>query len=79
MSKLQAGITHPTPSSATDAEPIWIPLWPTPTPSEESGILTSDSFVGRQRKTGELRASVEDAMSGRGRLVMLVREPGVTG
>jgi DNA-binding CsgD family transcriptional regulator len=36
-----------------------------------------DVFVGRQRELGELRAALEDALSGRGRLVMLVGEPGI--
>ena len=35
------------------------------------------SFVGRQREMGELKVALEDAMSGRGRLVMLVGEPGI--
>ena len=34
-------------------------------------------FVGRQRELEELRATLEDALAGRGRLVMLVGEPGI--
>ncbi len=34
-------------------------------------------FVGRQREMGELAAALDDALSGRGRLVMLVGEPGI--
>ena len=34
-------------------------------------------FVGRQREVGELKASLEDALSGKGRLVVLVGEPGI--
>jgi len=34
-------------------------------------------FVGRQREMGELKAALEDALSGQGRLVMLVGEPGI--
>ena len=34
-------------------------------------------FVGRQQEMGELRACLEDALSGRGRLVTLVGEPGI--
>ena len=34
-------------------------------------------FVGRQREMGELKACLEDALSGRGRLVTLVGEPGI--
>ena len=33
--------------------------------------------MGRQREMGELKARLEDALSGRGRLVMLVGEPGI--
>ncbi|MFQ6026880.1 MAG: AAA family ATPase [Dehalococcoidia bacterium] len=33
--------------------------------------------MGRQREMGELRAAMEDALSGQGRLVMLVGEPGI--
>ena len=34
-------------------------------------------FVGRQREMGDLKAALEDALSGRGRLVTLVGEPGI--
>ena len=34
-------------------------------------------FVGRQREMAELKAPLDDAMSGRGRLVMLAGEPGI--
>ena len=37
----------------------------------------SQIFVGRQREMAELRAALDDAMSGRGRLVMLAGEPGI--
>ena len=33
--------------------------------------------VGRQREMAELRAAMDDARSGHGRLVMLVGEPGI--
>ena len=49
----------------------------TATPSEESTILTSGSFVGRQQEMAQLRSALDDAMSGQGRLVMLVGEPGI--
>ena len=39
--------------------------------------LAGGVFVGRQRKMGELKACLEDALSGRGRLVTLVGEPGI--
>ncbi len=35
------------------------------------------TFVGRQREMGELKAALNDAMSGQGRLVMLAGEPGI--
>ena len=34
-------------------------------------------FVGRQREVAELRAALDDALAGRGRLVMLAGEPGI--
>ncbi len=49
----------------------------TPTPADESGVLTSSSFVGRQREMGELISALDDAISGHGRLVMLAGEPGI--
>ena len=39
--------------------------------------LRSGVFVGRQREMGELKAALEGALSGRGRVVMLVGEPGI--
>jgi len=39
--------------------------------------LAGGVFVGRQREMGELKAALEDVLSGRGRLVMLVGEPGI--
>ncbi len=54
-----------------------IPVAKMPTPSEESGILTSGSFVGRQREMAELKAVLDEALAGRGRLVMLAGEPGI--
>ena len=34
-------------------------------------------FVGRQREMAELKAALEDTISGHGRLVMLAGEPGI--
>jgi len=34
-------------------------------------------FVGRQAEMGVLQAALEDVLAGRGRLVMLVGEPGI--
>ncbi len=39
--------------------------------------LAGGVFVGREKEMDELRASLEDALSGRGRLLMLVGEPGI--
>jgi DNA-binding CsgD family transcriptional regulator len=39
--------------------------------------LAGGLFVGRHRELGELKASLEDALSGMGRLIMLVGEPGI--
>ncbi|MBI3325755.1 MAG: ATP-binding protein, partial [Nitrospinae bacterium] len=39
--------------------------------------LAGDVFVGREREMDELRAGLEDALAGRGRLIMLVGEPGI--
>ena len=35
------------------------------------------AFVGRQREMAELTAALDDALSGHGRMVMLVGEPGI--
>ena len=47
------------------------------TQGSASGGLVRGVFVGRQREMGELGAAVEDALAGRGRLAMLVGEPGI--
>jgi predicted ATPase len=38
---------------------------------------SDDTFVGREREMAELTAALEDTIAGRGRLVMLVGEPGI--
>lgn len=38
---------------------------------------TDSVFVGREREMAELQRSLDDAVSGRGRLVLLVGEPGI--
>ncbi len=40
-------------------------------------IGLSPDFVGRQREIGELVSALDDALAGRGRLVMLAGEPGI--
>ena len=39
--------------------------------------LAGGVFVGRQREMGDLKAALEEALSGSGQLVMLVGEPGI--
>ena len=39
--------------------------------------LAGGIFVGREKEMDELRAGLEDSLSGRGRLMMLVGEPGI--
>jgi tetratricopeptide (TPR) repeat protein len=50
-------------------------------PSEEEGgsldSLAGGVFVGRQREMGELKGTLEEALSGHGRLITLVGEPGI--
>ncbi|MCH7713785.1 MAG: AAA family ATPase, partial [Chloroflexi bacterium] len=51
---------------------------PAPAGEEHSlDSLASGVFVGRQQEMGDLKAGLEDALSGRGRLLMLVGEPGI--
>ena len=38
---------------------------------------TGGPFVGRQREMGELQTALEDTLSGHGKMVMLVGEPGI--
>ena len=47
------------------------------TPGVSGTLVTSEGFVGRRRELTELQATLEDALSGRGRLVMLAGEPGI--
>jgi predicted ATPase len=39
--------------------------------------LAGGVFVGRDRELGEMRGALEDALAGRGRLLLLVGEPGI--
>ena len=39
--------------------------------------VASGIFVGRQREMGDLKAALEDVLSGRGKMVTLVGEPGI--
>jgi DNA-binding CsgD family transcriptional regulator/tetratricopeptide (TPR) repeat protein len=50
------------------------------TPSEQHSVRfqpRDGDFVGRQRELGILTAALDDTLSGRGRVVMLVGEPGI--
>ena len=40
-------------------------------------IGLSPDFVGRSREMAELTAALDDALAGRGRMVMLAGEPGI--
>ena len=40
-------------------------------------ISLSPDFVGRHREMAELTAALDDALAGRGRMVMLAGEPGI--
>ena len=40
-------------------------------------FAVSHGFVGRRQELGELRSSLEDALSGQSKVVMLVGEPGI--
>ena len=50
-----------------------------PQPKQDPALDTraAGMFVGRQREMGELKEALEDVLAGRGRLVMLVGEPGI--
>ena len=41
------------------------------------GFAPSEGFVGRLQELAELKVALDDAMCGRGRLVMLAGEPGI--
>ena len=48
--------------------------------AEEANVLDSLAggvFVGRQAEMGQLKAALEDALGGKGRMVTLVGEPGI--
>jgi tetratricopeptide (TPR) repeat protein len=56
-----------------------VPLETNAAPGESHALesLAGGVFVGRQREMGELKAALEEALSGQGRLAMLVGEPGI--
>ncbi|MDP9237002.1 MAG: AAA family ATPase [Chloroflexota bacterium] len=48
-----------------------------PSPANPLDRLAAGVFVGREREVEELRRGLDDALSGRGRLLLLVGEPGI--
>jgi predicted ATPase len=71
-----AAIKEHRPTRDSDLSPTVSPArfsQATPAADEISGSV----FVGRQREVRELRANLEQALIGRGRLVLLVGEPGI--
>jgi hypothetical protein len=74
------------PDSAADALSALEAIDPTPReiPAETDGAdggsldsMAGGVFVGRQREMDQLKAALENGLSGRGGMVMLVGEPGV--
>ena len=45
--------------------------------SSHPAVPGGGGFVGRQREMARLRAALDEALAGRGRLVMLAGEPGI--
>ena len=62
-----------------DLTDVGVPMRRDESPEDASRLdsLAGGVFVGRQREMGELKAAREDALSGRGRMVTLVGEPGI--
>jgi MoxR-like ATPase len=50
---------------------------PQPGQALATGRLARSAVVGRQREMDELKAALEDALAGHGRLVILAGEPGI--
>ena len=46
-------------------------------PVDPAGSSMSAGFVGRQQEMSELSAALDNALAGRGRLVMLAGQPGI--
>ena len=66
--------------SALDSIDLAIGVEQTAQASDDAHALDSLAggvFVGRQREMGDLKAALEETLSGRGHLVMLVGEPGI--
>jgi class 3 adenylate cyclase len=70
------------PSSAEEvgellAELAAVPVEAAPAAPLQVGRFTWGRFVGRERELTELKARLEEALSGKGSLVMVVGEPGI--
>ncbi len=46
-------------------------------PGKEISLVSPTGYVGRQRELADLNGALDEALSGHGRLVMLVGEPGI--
>jgi tetratricopeptide (TPR) repeat protein len=63
--------------AALDALTAAPPQVDAPSPANPLDRLAAGVFVGREREVEELRHGLDDALSGRGRLLLLVGEPGI--
>ncbi len=63
--------------AALDALTSAPPQVAAPSPANPLDRLAAGVFVGREREVEELRRGLDDALSGRGRLLLLVGEPGI--
>ncbi|MDP2948211.1 MAG: protein kinase [Chloroflexota bacterium] len=59
------------------AELATVPVETVPAAPPGVGRLAWGRFVGREKELGELKARLEEALSGKGSLVMVVGEPGI--
>ncbi len=62
---------------AIDLAEIVEPLVPDPADAHSLDSLAGGVFVGRRQELGELKAALEGALSGDGRMMTLVGEPGI--
>ena len=64
-------------ATSVSATPGRAPLSSPPPPLRALERLAEAVFVGRQAELGVLQAALEDALAGRGRMVMLAGQPGI--
>ncbi len=69
--------SHEVPSDFRFCNECGAKLEASPNESLSQEFSTGSGFVGRQREMSELVSALEDVVDGRGRLVMLVGEPGI--